>query len=332
VGGRVSDQPPAARQYDIVHRTVYRYSEPVTGSYGRAVLVPRSLPGQECAWSTVTVEPAPIDMTRTTDYFGNTSTYFAVTTPHTELTITARSQITVSRPVASVESLPGMTWNDVARSVRPGGTLDVAGQSAGGHTGAGPRDATDGIGLVALREAMLESKHVQFTDAVRAWASSTFVPGRPLAEVLAELASRTRSELRYASGTTTVHTTSDEVLAQGSGVCQDFAHLVIAALRSHGLPARYVSGYIETRPPAGREKLRGADASHAWVAAWIPGAGWVEVDPTNNTFVDDQFVVLGWGRDYGDVPPLRGVIFTDGAAARPVVSVDMVPSGTQPYL
>lgn len=320
------------RQYDLVHRTVYRYTEPVTASYGRAVLVPRSLPIQACAWSNVVVEPAPVDMTRHTDYFGNTSTYFAVTQPHTELTITARSQITVSRPNLDVETLPSVTWDDVARSVRPGGTLDVASREAGGHAGAGPHDATDGIGLVALREAMLESKHVQFTDAVRRWAAPTFTPGRPLAEVLAELASRTRTELRYASGTTTVHTTSDEVLAQGAGVCQDFAHLVIAALRSQGLPARYVSGYIETQPPPGREKLRGADASHAWVAAWIPGAGWVEVDPTNNKFVDDRFVVLGWGRDYGDVPPLRGVIFTDGQAARPVVSVDMVPSGTQPYL
>ena len=115
------------------------------------------------------------------------------------------------------------------------------------------------------------------------------------------------------------------------GVCQDFAHLMIAALRLHGLPARYSSGYIETRPPAGREKLRGADASHAWVSAWVPGAGWVEVDPTNDQLVDDRYVLLGWGRDYDDVPPLRGVIFTEGSGSRPDrSSVDLVPGGREP--
>jgi len=101
---------------------------------------------------------------------------------------------------------------------------------------------------------------------------------------------------------------------------------MIAALRVHGLPARYASGYLETMPPPGREKLRGADASHAWVSAWVPGAGWVEIDPTNDKFIDDRYVVLGWGRDYSDVPPLRGVIFTEGPGAKPSVSVDLVPT------
>lgn len=321
------------RTYDLVHRTRYRYAEAVTGSYGRAVLSPRTLPEQVCHGSDVIVTPEAADTDRHTDWFGNTSTYFAVTTPHTELVVTARSTVTVTRTPASVELLPRATWGDAARAVRPGGTLDAA--VLDGRLGAqppSPGDATDGIGVVALREAVLPSRHVALTDAVRAWAAPTFTPGRALADVLVELAHRVRTELRYRSGSTTVHTTQDELLAQRAGVCQDFAHLMIAALRAHGLPARYASGYVETRPPAGREKLRGADASHAWVSAWVPGAGWVEVDPTNDQFVDDRYVVLGWGRDYDDVPPLRGVIFTEGGGARPEVSVDLVPTGSDPFL
>ncbi|HWJ85251.1 MAG TPA: transglutaminase family protein, partial [Cellulomonas sp.] len=168
-------------------------------------------------------------------------------------------------------------------------------------------------------------------DEVRAWAAPSFTPGRPMAELLVDLAHRIRTELTYRSGSTTVSTTQAQLLAQRAGVCQDFAHLMIAALRAHGLPARYVSGYIETRPPAGREKLRGADASHAWVSAWVPGAGWVDVDPTNDQFVDDRYVVLGWGRDYHDVPPLRGVVFTEGSGSRLSVAVDLVPAGSTPF-
>ncbi|WP_372594422.1 transglutaminase N-terminal domain-containing protein [Actinotalea sp.] len=318
-----------SRTYDLVHRTRYSYDEPVTGSYGRAVLVPRDQPGQQRHAVEVTIDPLPADSAEHVDYFGNTSTYFAVTTPHTELTVTARSRLTVDRVQADLARLPRAAWSDVGRAVRPGGTLETNG---GAHLGAPPSsDPTDGIGLVALREALLPSRHVQLSPEVRAWAEPSFEAGRPLAEVLADLAHRIRTELTYKSGSTTVHTTQVELLAQRMGVCQDFAHLMIAALRMHGVPARYVSGYIETVPAPGKEKLRGADASHAWVSAWVPGAGWVDIDPTNDAFVDERYVVLGWGRDYSDVPPLRGVIFTEGSGSRLTVSVDLVPSGAEPF-
>jgi transglutaminase-like putative cysteine protease len=167
---------------------------------------------------------------------------------------------------------------------------------------------------------------------VDAFAATSFTPGRPLREVVADLARRIATQLEYRTGSTTVRTTQAELLAQGAGVCQDFAHLAIAALRGHGIPARYVSGYIETRPGPGRPKLRGADASHAWVSVWLPGHGWIDIDPTNNTLVDDGYVVLGWGRDYHDVPPLRGVVFTPGQGSTLEVAVDLVPEGTDPYL
>ena len=247
----------APRTYALVHRTTYAYAQPVTSSYGRTALTPRELPDQTCDRSTLTVWPAPADSAAHVDYFGNRSAYFAVETPHRTLVVTARSTVTVTRRQACVEHLPPVAWEDVAEAVR----LE-------------PRDV-DGIGLVALREATLASRHVAPTAEVRAWAAPSFAPGRPVAELLADLAHRIRVELSYRSGSTTIRTTQSELLAQGAGVCQDFAHLMIAALRAYGLPARYASGYLETVPSPGREKLRGADASHAWVSAWVPGAGWV---------------------------------------------------------
>jgi len=302
-----------SRTYDLVHRTRFTYDEAVTDSYGRAVLVPRDLPDQVRHAATVDIEPAPADTAEHVDYFGNTSTYFAVTRPHTELVVTARSRVTVDRAPASPATLPAIAWDEVGRAL-----ADPA--------------ATEAIGTVALREALLPSRHVALAPEVHGWAAPSFAPGRPLAEVLADLAHRIRTEIAYRSGSTTVHTTQVELLAQREGVCQDFAHLMIAALRAHGVPARYTSGYLETRPAPGREKLRGADASHAWVSAWVPGAGWVEVDPTNDCFVDERYVVLGWGRDYGDLPPLRGVIFTEGSGSTLRVEVDLVPAGSEPFV
>jgi transglutaminase-like putative cysteine protease len=134
----------------------------------------------------------------------------------------------------------------------------------------------------------------------------------------------------YKAGATTIGTTLSEFLTIREGVCQDFAHLTVAVLRCAGLAARYVSGYLETSPPPGQLKLKGADASHAWASVWMPGRGWVDLDPTNNQFVDERYIVLGWGRDYSDVPPLKGVIFTDAKRSTMQVSVDVervVPSG-----
>jgi len=369
---------PSPRRYALVHRTTYTYDQPVTSSYGRTALTPRELPDQVVERTELEIQPAPADREAHLDYFGNRSTYFAVTAPHRRLVVTSRSTVAVARVARSVATLPVVPWEDVAGAVRAGGASAAGGRGGAGvddvgsgATGAGAardddvwdgvvrddvadvgpgvdgpadgpadgsvahepraargqdgRDGLDGIGIVALREAVLASRHVSLDDAVRAWAEPSFTPGRPLAEILAELARRIRSELTYRSGSTTVRTTQRELLTQGAGVCQDFAHLMVAALRAHGLPARYTSGYLETRPAPGKVKLRGADASHAWVSAWVPGAGWVEIDPTNDCFVDDRYVILGWGRDYADVPPLRGVIFTEGSGSRLTVSVDLAP-------
>ena len=306
----------SGRTYDLVHRTTYSYDAPVTDSYGCTTLTPRDLPDQHCLVTTLEVDPAPADTEQHVDYFGNRSTYFGVTTAHRTLVVTSRSTVEVSRRAPDPDQLPGTPWEQVAAAVATG-DLQAA--------------TVDPAGLVQLRELVLPSRHVALAPQVRDWAAPTFSPGRPLPQVLVELVHRIFTELAYRSGSTTVHTTQVQLLEQRAGVCQDFAHLMIAALRLHGLPARYASGYLETLPPPGRPKLRGADASHAWVSAWVPGAGWVELDPTNDQLVDDRYVVLGWGRDYSDVPPLRGVIETEGHASRPVVAVDLVPSGADPF-
>lgn len=302
--------------WDLVHRTVYEYDEPVTESYGATALTPRDLPDQRCLASALEVDPAPADSDVHVDYFGNTARYFAITTAHRRLAVTCRSAVEVTRVAPDPAALPRISWDAAAAAVRAGD--DAAG--------------TDPAGLVGLAEMLLPSRHVAPGEEVRAWAEPTFVPGRPLVDVVVELSHRIRHELAYRSGATTVGTTQAQLLDQRAGVCQDFAHLAIAALRAHGLPARYASGYLETRPRPGRPKLRGADASHAWVSAWVPGFGWLESDPTNDALVDDRYVVLGWGRDYDDVPPLRGVIATDGAPARPQVEVDLVPAGSDPFV
>ncbi|MBT0993650.1 transglutaminase family protein [Cellulomonas sp. DKR-3] len=301
-----------SRTYDLVHRTTYTYPQQVTDSYGRTVMTPRDVPGQACVATRVDVEPRPADTASHVDYFGNRTTFYSVTQPHDRLVVTARSTIEVSRTRPDRAELPRVAWDDAARSVVTGDQAAAASPEV----------------LVALREMVLPSPHVTFVDEVRAWAAPSFPPGRPLGDVIVDLCHRIRHELTYRTGSTTVHTTQAQLLAQGTGVCQDFAHLMVAALRLHGVPARYVSGYIETQPPPGREKLRGADASHAWVSVWLPGAGWVDADPTNDQLVDDRYVVLGWGRDYHDVPPLRGVIFTEGAGSRLTVQVDLVPAGS----
>ncbi|UCN14570.1 transglutaminase family protein [Cellulomonas iranensis] len=307
----------SVRTYDLVHRTTYEYPQPVTDSYGRTTMTPRDLPDQRVLSTSLTIDPAPADTGEHVDWFGSTTTYFGVTTPHTRLVVTSRSTLEVSRTVPPRDALPDVGWRVVARAVTAGdlGAL-----------------RTDAAGLGAVREAVLPSTHVTFVDEVRDWAAPSFAQDRPLADVVVDLVHRIRTELTYRSGSTTVHTTQAQLLAQGAGVCQDFAHLMIAALRLHGLPARYASGYIETRPRPGRPKLRGADASHAWVSVWLPGHGWLDADPTNDQLVDDRYVVLGWGRDYHDVPPLRGVIFTDGRGATPRVEVDLVPAGSEPFV
>ncbi len=295
-----------SRRYRITHRTSYAYGGDVSRSFGRAHLLPRDLDGQRCQDAGVTVTPAPAELRDHIDFFGNRSTYFAVTTPHRSLTVLAESSVTVADPPPRT---PTPRWEAVRDRLAAGGTEPE---------------------LLDARGYTLPSPRLPPLAAVGGYARDSFPPGRPLDEAAVDLCARIHRDFRYVSGSTTVGSTVAELLERRVGVCQDFAHLAVAALRSVGLAARYVSGYLETTPPPGRERLVGADASHAWASVFT-GADWLELDPTNDRIPGSSYVRLAYGRDYADVPPLKGVIFSTGAAAsEPQVAVDMMidPNGT----
>lgn len=301
-------EAPVARRHRVTHRTEYRYSDVVTSSYGRGFLTPRDSPRQRCIDHRLTIEPAAADSSTSRDSYGNVSSYFHVTEPHRALTITSDSLVDVYPPA------PGRYTTGPA--VQPWEAARPA-----GRTGA------------LATEFALDLNPPEITDAVRDYAAPSFVPQRPLIDVLGDLASRIFTDFTYRSGSTTISTGVDEVLRAREGVCQDFARLAIACLRANGLAASYVSGYLATDPPLGKDRMIGIDATHAWPAVWIPTQPsqgrfeWLGLDPTNDQMVDERYIVVGRGRDYADVPPLRGIIYTDSEHSVIDVAVDVVPFG-----
>jgi transglutaminase-like putative cysteine protease len=287
--------------YRIRHRTTYKYKTPVSFGNHAAYLIPRSLPHHTCTSHELLITPAPIAVSERLDYFGNQVTFFTIREPHGELNIEARSQVAIDgQPALWPERSP--SWEEVARSL--------------------PADLSP-AGLDAY-QFVFESPRIRPAAQFAAYASQSFSPARPLTGALLDLTERIHKDFRFDSKATNVRTSPDEVLRLKSGVCQDFAQLQIACLRSLGLPARYVSGYLRTYPPPGRPRLIGADASHAWVSVYCPGSGWLDVDPTNNLIPFQSHVTLSWGRDYGDVSPVRGVIL-GGRDHKVEVGVDMEP-------
>ena len=290
----------AGRCYQITHRTVYRYSDVVTSSYGRGFLTPRDSARQRCLSHELVIEPEAADSSTSRDAYGNISSYFHVTERHQTLTITSNSVVEVDPPPPELYgSGSALAPWEIARPVGLDGALAT--------------------------EFVLDLQPPEITDEVRAYAAPSFEPGRPLIEVLRDLNFRIYSEFTYRSGSTTVSTGVSEVLAAGEGVCQDFARLAIACLRANGLAASYVSGYLVTDPPPGKERMFGIDATHAWVSVWTPQNQWLGLDPTNDQMVDERYIVVGFGRDYADVPPLRGIIYTDSESSVIDVAVDVAP-------
>jgi transglutaminase-like putative cysteine protease len=293
------------RTYQVTHRTDYRYEQDVTASYGQLHLLPRDLDRQQRRSATITLTPGPDVLSSRQDFFGNSVSYFEIHEPHRTLTVTARSVVEVADSAADVTLLNGRIWEDAVAAVA-GGALPE-------HL-----EAT---------QFVLGSPLAAPDDRYRAYALESFPDGRPLLECVESLCARIHADFRYQPGSTSVATPLTQLFRRRRGVCQDFAHLGIACLRSIGLPARYVSGYLETEPAPGRPKLTGVDGSHAWFSVLVPGAGWLDIDPTNDQIVGDRYVVTAYGRDYGDVPPLGGVIYTEGKTEELKVAVDVVASG-----
>lgn len=287
--------------YRVVHRTHYEYDTQVSASYGEAHLHPRETPSQQTYSATLTIDPFPEHYRERRDFFGNRVAHFTVLDRHDELTVTASSIVDVRDRRAILPLVGDLAWEQARELL---------------HRDSSPE-------TLDARQFLLDSPAVPSSAGAVDYARSTFRTGRPLAEALEELCARLHAEFEFSPGSTTVSTPVDEVLALRAGVCQDFAHLTISALRGLGLAARYVSGYLETDPPPGEERLVGADVSHAWVSAFVPQIGWVDIDPTNGQFVGSRYITVAWGRDYGDVPPLKGVIYTEGEGQTLEVTVDV---------
>ena len=288
-------------RYKVMHETVYRYSSPVVISRQIAHLTPREISWQKVHEHHLEISPQPIERSEGTDYFGNPTARIVVDTPHDELIVRAESEVSVTShcpaPDASSPAwetalaTPGV-WNR--------------------HTN------------LDVEHYRVASPAVPVLASTRAYAAQSFTRERPWLEAALDLTKRIRKEFRYDTKSTTVSTAVEEVLELKSGVCQDFAHLMLSCLRSLGLPARYVSGYVLNRRKDGKDTNAGADASHAWVASYCPAHGWVAFDPTNGKIADTEFVTLGWGREYHDVSPLRGVV-RGTAAQQLAVAVSVVP-------
>jgi transglutaminase-like putative cysteine protease len=287
--------------YKIVHRTTYKYKYPVTVGTHVACLKPRAMAHQQPAKSELHIQPRPATRTDRVDFFGNLLCFFTIQEPHRELVVEARSEVKVEGKAAPADKAQ-LPWEEAAKLVS--------------HD-------CNSEGLDAYQFGF-ESPRIRTRPEFADYALQSFTPGRPMPEALLDLTTRIHKDFRFDSKVTNVRTTPEEVFKKRRGVCQDFAHLQIACLRSLNLAARYVSGYLRTYPPAGKPRLVGADASHAWVSAYCPGIGWLDLDPTNNLVPSNGHVTLAWGRDYGDVSPLRGLILGGGSHMLKV-GVDMEP-------
>lgn len=291
-------------RYQITHRTTYAYDGPVTVGHYVARLEPRKLPWQDCPWHELHVSPDPIETTERADYFGNTCYYFEVEGAHEKLEVIARSYVDV-RPSQVFEPSSSPAWEIIRSACR----ADV-------HTPASV------AGELTFGSALIKPSK-PFAD----YALLSFTPRRPILEGLMDLTSRIFHEFQFDPKATDHATPIEKAFAQKRGVCQDFAQVMIACLRSIGLPARYVSGYLETKPPPGQARMIGADASHAWVSLYCgEGFGWMDADPTNNVLPSDRHITVAWGRDFRDVSPLTGITIGDGSQTLSV-GVDVLPIG-----
>lgn len=273
-------------RYRIDHQTRYVHASGVSTSQHVAYLTPRTLPHQSVTSHDLAIEPAPASRVQRMDYFGNAVDQFTILTPYDELCVAGHSVVDVTAGEAAAGGDAGAPWETVRDRL------------------AYDRDAP----YQGATEFSYSSPYAATALALAAYASESFPAGRPLIDGAVHLMHRIHEEFTFDPEATTIATPITRVLTERRGVCQDFAHLQIGCMRSIGLAARYVSGYLLTDPPPGQPRLAGADASHAWLSVWCPQAGWVDLDPTNDVRPSLRHVTLAWGRDYGDVSPLRGVV------------------------
>ncbi len=287
--------------YQVSHRTTYEYSDPVSLSQHFLRLHPCQSARQHCIEHELQVLPQPSSMDHRIDYFGNRVTFLTIEAPHRKLEIVAKSKVAViAGPTPDAAETPA--WNavrDLIRGAQIGPALEAS-------------------------EFVFDSTLVKASAALAEYAGSSFPKGRPILAAVMDLTGRIHRDFKFDPKATGVSTALEEVFETRRGVCQDFAQVEIGCLRSLGLPARYISGYLETDPPPGTARLVGADASHAWISFYAQGLGWIDVDPTNNVLPGPRHITLARGRDYNDVSPVRGVILGTGNH-KLQVAVDVIP-------
>lgn len=287
-------------RYRITHTTEYNYERQVSVCHNEVHLIPRNLSRQDRVSYQFNITPLAADYRERTDFFGNHVCYFSIRQPHQQLIVTATSEVLVQAEVPQLDFYQDVSWESVCERL---------------HSD----DEQDNL---EARQYLLDSPLVVGSPALAEYAKPSFSRGQSVMNSVHNLMQRIHSDFAYDPHFTTISTPLDEVLEHRRGVCQDFAHLAIGCLRATGIPARYVSGYVETLPPPGQSRLIGADASHAWFSVYVNEVGWVDFDPTNNQMPMDRHITLAWGRDYSDVSPMKGVIF-GGGKHEVKVSVDV---------
>ena len=293
--------------FQVSHTTSYNYENDVTFCHNITTLKPKTLPGQTLVEYKLEITPTPTEISERLDFFGNWITRFSIQKQHTKLEVTA-----VSKVLRDYDLQPHIEDSETGKNI----TLEEALKAL-------KKNDED---IIDARQYILESILIaKISPEIKEYAKVSFKPNRSIYEASFELMQRIYTEFDFDPEFTNVATPIHEVLKEKKGVCQDFAQIAIACVRSMGLPARYISGYIETLPPPGKEKLVGTDASHAWFSVYIPTFGWVDFDPTNNQIPKNQHIVVSWGRDYYDVPPLKGVIYSTGKNVMNV-AVDIRPA------
>ncbi len=286
--------------FRVTHSTRYTYSAPVGLCWNQACLLPRDTSQQKCLSSELQITPTPSGVRERSDFFGNRITHFAIQQPHAELQVTAISEISVTPDPKPLHAANLTGWDCLKERLSSG---------------------KDPVRLQAL-PYLYDSPMVHRSMPLADYAKPSFQSDRMLIDAVQDLMQRIYQDFTFDPAVTTIATPLSEVLKTRRGVCQDFAHLAVGCLRSMGLAARYVSGYIETLPAPGKERLVGADASHAWFSVYAADAGWIDFDPTNNQIPAEQHMTVAWGRDFSDVSPLRGVAL-GGGRHKVSVSVDV---------
>ena len=293
-----SDTPPpqtptACARYLVVHQTRYSYQSAVSLSQQYLHMTPRSFDYQRTESHRIVTDPPAEDITDGADYFGNLTRHFSITAPHSALLVHVESTLALypRRTLEQIaDSAPWELVRDLMLTDRSDATLEAC-------------------------QYLYASPHVTLSAGLADYARDSFSAGRPLLDAALDLTQRIFDDFEFDSTATDISTPLEQVLSGRRGVCQDFAQLMIGGLRGLGLPARYMSGYLLTHPPEGQPRMIGADASHAWVSVYDPALGWIDFDPTNRCLVQHEHIVTGWGRDFSDVTPMRGIVLGGGEQA-----------------